>query len=130
MYQRSTRSRYPLSDGGDSGPSKYRMSTTVSGPFTPVVRRTIPSGSRNRGVPSCGLPHPFTQSSALGPRVGGGSSGRAGGVTEGIALDGGVGETGGGGIVVLGEARVPPTPSPVHATSASAVVSASTRDRD
>ncbi len=35
---------YPLSDGGDSGPVKYRMSVITSGPFTPVVRRITPSG--------------------------------------------------------------------------------------
>ena len=83
---------------GDSGPKKYRMSTTVSGPWTPVVRRTIPSGSVNNGVSASGVVHPYTQLSVVGPFVGGGTAGVAGGVGDAVGKAGligaGVGEEG------------------------------------
>ena len=110
-----------MSEGGDSGPWKYRMSTTVSGPLTSVVRRTMPSGCRYAGDPSFGVTHPFTHSGDASARLGGGRSGNAGGVTEGVTLEDPVGVSGGGGVLVLGE---PPSPPPSQATSAAPSASA------
>ena len=58
------------------------MSTTTSGPFTPVVRRMMPSGSVNRGVFAGGVIQPLTQVAEATPEVDGGVSGTAGGVGE------------------------------------------------
>jgi hypothetical protein len=74
------------------------MSTTVSGPFTPVVRRMIPSGSVNADVPTAGVCHPSTQLAVAGPFVGGGTAGVAGGVTE--AAGDSVGEADGDGVTM------------------------------
>src|SRR4249919_392250 len=82
MYQRSTARRYPCGDGGDSGPMNRRMSTTTSGPRTPVVRRMIPSGSVNCGVPGNGVAHPWSHVPVGGPLVAGDTMGSAGGVGE------------------------------------------------
>jgi hypothetical protein len=58
------------------------MSTTTSGPSTPVVRRTIPSGSVNTGVFADGVIQPLTHVAEATALVGGGTSGTAGGVGE------------------------------------------------
>jgi hypothetical protein len=60
------------------------MSTTTNGPFTPVVRRMIPSGSVNLGVSAPGVVHPSTHSEKTAPIVGGGLAGVAGGVGDAI----------------------------------------------
>jgi hypothetical protein len=60
------------------------MSTTTRGPVTPVVRRTIPRGSVNRGESAGGVIQPFTHVSCFFPRVFGGFAGTAGGVGEGV----------------------------------------------
>jgi hypothetical protein len=60
------------------------MSTTINGPLTPVVRRMIPSGSVNGGVPAAGVAHPFTHVADGAPLVAGGIAGRAGGVGEAL----------------------------------------------
>ena len=73
-----------MSDGGDSGPSKERRSTTSSGPRTPVIRRITRSGASYRAESRGGVTHPSTQSAATGPRVAGGGSGSAGGVGEAV----------------------------------------------
>ena len=81
MYQRSTASRYPCREGGDSGPTNRRMSTTTSGPFTPVVRRMMPSGSVNCGVPGVGRGPPIharPRRRPAGRRRGRGDRGRGG----------------------------------------------------
>jgi hypothetical protein len=70
-----------LSDGGDSGPVKYRMSVMTSGPRTPVARRITPIGDVNFGEFFAGLTHPFTHVLVDGPRLGGGDGGGEGGGT-------------------------------------------------
>jgi hypothetical protein len=69
------------------------MSTTTSGPFTPVVRRTIPSGSVNGGVPAAGVSHPFSHVPDGDPLVLGGIVGRAGGVGDALVDPGVTGAT-------------------------------------
>ena len=46
------------------------MSTTTSGPRTLVVRRMMPSGCKDLGVPAGGVTHPFTQVGVAEPAVG------------------------------------------------------------
>jgi hypothetical protein len=77
------------------------MSTTTSGPFTPVVRRTIPSGSVNLGAPAGGVVHPSTQSADAAPLVGGGLAGVAGGVGDAVGDPGVIGAD--AALVVLAE---------------------------
>ena len=126
MYQRRMTLRYACSLGGASGPSKYLMSTTTSGPFTPVVRRTMPSGSVNPRVPSAGVDHPTVHVAETGRDVGRGPAGTSGGVTdaEGEDVCTGVmtGEVGTGGDVAL------PPPAPSQAASASAAVTSTTEN--
>jgi len=116
-YQRCTSSRYPCSDGGDSGPSKYRMSMTTSGPWIPDVRRMMPSGSRNRAVPACGVTQPWTQSIATAPCFGGGDANGEGGATGDVATEvGGTAEADGGDAGgELDDGSSPPPP--LHAAS-------------
>jgi hypothetical protein len=80
-YHRSTTRMYPLSDGGDSGPVKYRMSVITSGPLAPVVRRITPSGDVYFGEVFAGVIHPFTHVVVVSPRRGGGDAGGDGGTT-------------------------------------------------
>lgn len=75
-----------MSLGGDSGPSKYRMSVTTSGPSTPVVRRTMAIGWWWSGVPSGGVRQPFAQVGCGGPAVGGGEKGGEGGSTGTVGV--------------------------------------------
>ena len=78
-----------------------------------VARLITPSGSRYRDEPSGGVTHPFSQSDAARPRVGGGSSGNAGGVGEAA-----VGDSAG---VIDGRSTSDgPAPSFVHATTTNA----------
>jgi hypothetical protein len=57
------------------------------------------SGNAAREEPSGGVTQPFTHVSVTGPPVGGGRSGSAGGVTDGVVEGIAVGDTGGGGVV-------------------------------
>jgi hypothetical protein len=57
------------------------MSTTTSGPVTPVVRRMMPSGCRYRAESDGGVFHPSTHVLVAGPRVGNGVAGGLGGCT-------------------------------------------------
>jgi hypothetical protein len=81
----------------------------------------IPSGCRYLGEPSGGVTHPFSQRGPAAPRVGGGSSGRAGGVGDGVVAGTSPGETGGRVVFV---ARTSPGSS-VHAAARRATASAS-----
>src|SRR4249920_1236345 len=128
MYQRSTACRYPCGEGGDSGPTNRRMSTTTSGPFTRVVRRMIPSGSVNCGVPDAGVAHPSTHVPVGGPLVAGGTAGTAGGVGEAVGDASGTGETGAAcdGVGAASGAGA----SPSHATSGTARTHATIRMSD
>ncbi len=67
------------------------MSTTTSGPFTPVVRRITPRGSVDLGVPAGGVTHPSTHSAEATPLVGGGLAGVAGGVGDAVGDAGVIG---------------------------------------
>ncbi|MGZ5298796.1 MAG: hypothetical protein ACXWDU_03890 [Actinomycetota bacterium] len=67
---------------------------TTRGPFTPVVRRMMPSGSVNGGVPAAGVAHPFSHFPDGGPLVAGGRAGIAGGVGEALGDPDGTGVTG------------------------------------
>src|SRR5581483_8243175 len=93
------------------------MSVTTSGPWTPVVRRMIPSGWVNRGDPAGGVTQPCTHDEVAGPIVGGGDAGGGGGGRgEDVIEVVGIGETGAG--EVEAEDR---SPEPVpHAVSAMA----------
>src|ERR671918_594728 len=92
------------------------MSTTTRGPPIAVARLITPSGSRYRDESSGGVTHPFSQSDAIRPRVGGGSSGNAGGVGEAT-----VGDSAG---VIDGRSTSDgPPPSFVHATTTNATTS-------
>jgi hypothetical protein len=134
MYQRTMSCRYPLpvgpSDGGDSGPTNIRMSTTSNAASTPVVRRTMPSGSVNSGEPAGGVVHPSTQVADGAPRVRGGRSGSAGGVGDanvtGAPSDGLVGASERDGVDPAEITRSPAGPaagSPSHAVSRQAATS-------
>ncbi|MGA9161642.1 MAG: hypothetical protein WB297_12380 [Actinomycetota bacterium] len=89
------------------------MSTTISGPRTPVILRITRSGSAYLAESRAGVAHPFTQSVAAGPCVAGDSSGRAGGVGDAVEPVPDVGVTGG----EIDGASGPV--SPVHAASES-----------
>ncbi|MET0887810.1 MAG: hypothetical protein ABWX92_15320 [Mycetocola sp.] len=90
------------------------MSTTTNRPGTPVTWRITRSGSSYRAEPRFGVTHPFTQSTAAGPRLAGGSSGSAGGVGDAV---GPVAEMGVTAEEVGGTSG---SASPVHAASESA----------
>src|SRR5919201_2397789 len=91
------------------------MSTTSSGPSMAVARLITPSGSRYRVESSGGVTHPFSQSDATRPRVGGGSSGNAGGVGDAAVGD--------SGLIDGRSTSDGPAPSFVHATTTNATTS-------
>src|SRR5437764_110215 len=70
--------------GGDSGPTKVRMSTTLSRPATPVAFRITVSGVRQRLEPCAGVDQPPSHVALAGPNLGGGLAGSAGGVGAGV----------------------------------------------
>src|SRR2546427_4840275 len=70
--------------GGDSGPTKVRMSTTLSRPATPVAFRITASGVSQRLDPWAGVDQPPSHVALAGPNLGGGVAGSAGGVGGGV----------------------------------------------
>src|SRR5438876_11956570 len=70
--------------GGDSGPTKVRMSTTLSRPATPVALRITASGVSQRLEPCAGVDQPPSHVALAGPNLGGGVAGSAGGVGGGV----------------------------------------------
>src|SRR5438067_13746805 len=70
--------------GGDSGPTKVRMSTTLSRPATPVAFRITASGVSHRLEPCAGVDQPPSHVALPGSNVGGGFAGRAGGAGGGV----------------------------------------------
>src|SRR5207244_13426330 len=71
--------------GGDSGPTKVLMSTTLRRPATPVAFRITASGVSQRLEPCAGVDQPPSHVALAGPNRGGGAAGRAGGVGGGVA---------------------------------------------
>src|SRR3990172_7252922 len=72
------------------------MSTISAGPSNIAVRRMMPIGSGALGGAARGVLHPVTPVPEEAPRVGGGSSGSAGGVGEAPPADGVTKGVGGG----------------------------------
>ena len=80
------------------------MSTTTSGSETPVSRRITTSGVTHSGEPFGGVVHPPLHVDVLGPDVGGGVAGVAGGVGGVVTLRFVVGT----GLGIAEVAEVPP----------------------
>ena len=70
--------------GGDSGPTKVRMSTTLSRPATPAAFRITASGVSHRLESRAGVDQPPSHVALAGPNLGGGLAGSAGGVGGGV----------------------------------------------
>src|SRR5712691_11383769 len=92
--------------GGDSGPTKVRRSTTLSGPATRVAFRITASGVSQRPEPCAGVDQPPSHVALAGPNLGGGIAGKAGGVGGGVET---VIELGGSGLGIA-SVGVPPRP--------------------
>src|SRR5437879_7877155 len=101
--------------GGDSGPTKVRMSTTLSRPATPVALRITASGVSQRLEPCAGVDQPPSHVALAGPNLGGGVAGRAGGVGGGVET---AIELGGSGLGIAPVGVPPPPWTHEHATAA------------
>src|SRR5512132_4318636 len=97
------------------------MSTTSTGPVSPVIRPMMLSGRFHRSEPSAGVSHPPSHLSVDAPDRAGGVSGNAGGVGEASA---GVEPSGRG----LGIVELPPPVQPASAPAATAATT--TRPRN
>src|SRR5438874_11039002 len=99
------------------------MSTTTSGPFTPVVRRMIPSGCVASGEFGGGVVQPFSQLVVAAPFVFGATGGIAGFVGETEARDPTLGDVDG----ALDTSDDPVDDTPRHAESDTTANAAATK---
>ena len=106
-----------MSEGGDSGPVKYRISTTVGSPGRRTVRLSTRRGFWNNGEPSAGEIQPFTQVSDASPLVGSRVGEDGGGVG-----DASVGVEGNGDTVVGSSVGWPNGSSPSQAARRTSTV--------